>query len=253
MTAAFKYSEEALEKILTALRSTQTGRATMIKEIRVLTNYTDELKRMAAEVDNIAGQTNLLALNAAIEAARAGAAGRGFAVVADEVRKLSQLSSDTGKHMSDKVSIINDAIKNAFEIAEQATSEDDQMLELSETTIREVMDQFAKIVGDLTLSAKSTQIDGEGIKNEIEDMLVSLQFQDRTSQILSQVCNNLDELDKTIETAFENHESEAAALSHLNVDTWLKNMKENYATSEQYANHSGNSEQSDSDSDITFF
>jgi methyl-accepting chemotaxis protein len=47
-----------------------------------LTSTVEQIDRVTALVNAIAGQTNLLALNATIEAARAGPAGRGFAVVA---------------------------------------------------------------------------------------------------------------------------------------------------------------------------
>jgi methyl-accepting chemotaxis protein len=54
-----------------------------------LTNTVEQIDRVTALVNSIAGQTNLLALNATIEAARAGPAGRGFAVVAQEVKNLA--------------------------------------------------------------------------------------------------------------------------------------------------------------------
>jgi methyl-accepting chemotaxis protein len=54
-----------------------------------LTDAVEQIDRVTALVNAIAGQTNLLALNATIEAARAGPAGRGFAVVAQEVKNLA--------------------------------------------------------------------------------------------------------------------------------------------------------------------
>jgi methyl-accepting chemotaxis protein len=54
-----------------------------------LTSTVEQIDRVTALVNAIAGQTNLLALNATIEAARAGPAGRGFAVVAQEVKNLA--------------------------------------------------------------------------------------------------------------------------------------------------------------------
>jgi len=243
MVNAFDEAETALQSVVESLRTTQKGRATLLDEVRVLTSYTEELQKMAAEVAAIAGQTNLLALNAAIEAARAGDAGRGFAVVADEVRKLSSLSSSTGKNMSEKVGVINDAISNTFYLAEKAASKDAEDLLQSETYISNVMSTFNCIVDDLIRSAEIMQEEGNGIRVEIEDMLVALQFQDRTSQILAQVSSSLNEL----------KESLGQNGANLDATAWLEKMEMGYAMLEQRLNHVGQSGTETVESDITFF
>lgn len=248
MQSVFDYSEGALQEILTTLRSTQKGRKDMLDQLLTLTSYTQELINMAADVDNIAGQTNLLALNAAIEAARAGEVGRGFAVVADEVRNLSQLSSNTGKSMSGKVNIINEAINSAFKVAKDASAEEDKVLNLSETSTRNVMDRFSTIIEKLTASATTTQSESEHIKYEIEDMLVALQFQDRTSQILCQVNSNLNNFENTVQHKLSDASNEA-----IDVQGWLQNMQQDYAMLEQHMNHSGLSSEDAGNDEITFF
>jgi len=247
VVSIFVSAETALQSVVDSLRTTQQGRADMLDEVRVLTNYTEELKNMASEVAAIAGQTNLLALNASIEAARAGNAGRGFSVVADEVRNLSTLSSNTGKNMAEKVNVINDAISSAFNVAEQATIEDSQVLSRSEASISEVLTTFKRIVDELAESAEIMQQEGCGIRTEIEEMLVALQFQDRTSQILAQVCANLDELNVTLQ--HQNDQSD----SSFDVAGWLEVMEKGYAMLEQRINHSGNSSAKADEPEITFF
>jgi methyl-accepting chemotaxis protein len=83
IVAVLAHSETELKTVIHSLAEALESRRAMVQEVRELTAYTAELKKMAADVAAIASQTNLLALNAAIEAARAGEAGRGFAVVAD--------------------------------------------------------------------------------------------------------------------------------------------------------------------------
>jgi len=245
-----KSCEVALREVLGFLHSTQAGRSAMLDEVRVLTGYTEELKRMATEVDAIAGQTNLLALNAAIEAARAGDAGRGFAVVADEVRNLSKQSSDTGKHMTEKVNVINDAIARAFEIAEKATVEDESVMGRSEAHIQDVIGTFSGFVGELMQSADVMQEETQGIRHEIEDMLVALQFQDRTGQILAQVASNLAELEEAVRSQ-PLDQSEAGA--ELDAAAWLEKMENSYAMLEQRENHSGQESDTSSQPEVTFF
>jgi methyl-accepting chemotaxis protein len=251
IVTTFEHSEAVLQGVLASLRSTQEGRLAMLNEVRVLTNYTDELQQMASQVADIAGQTNLLALNAAIEAARAGETGRGFAVVADEVRKLSFLSSETGKSMAEKVNVINDAIGRTFEIAEKATKDDDAVFEHSETSLRDVIEKFSGIVHELAHSAKIMQSEGEGIVSDIEVLYVELQFQDRTSQILCQIENNLSELETTI--AGLQSEDDNSLLQKLDVDAWLDNMAKSYVMLEQRINHDGQEQDVSAASEITFF
>lgn len=250
--ALFENSELTLREVIESLQVAQEARGVMLNEMRVLATYTDELKRMASEVDAIAGQTNLLALNAAIEAARAGESGRGFAVVADEVRKLSKQSSDTGKNMAKKVNVINEAIGKTFKIAEQAKADDDVVMTRSEESIHDVMSTFTDIVGVLAQSAEVLQEEGEGINNEISDMLLDLQFQDRTSQILAQVRNNMNELESTIRSQQQQSDIDGVPVS-LDVNLWLNEMKKNYAMLEQRENHLGDETKKASSSDITFF
>lgn len=251
MVETFSFSEKTLQSVVNSLRNSQQGRAAMLEEVRVLTNYTEELKHMTEQVSAIAAQTNLLALNAAIEAARAGEAGRGFAVVADEVRKLSTMSSATGKNMAEKVNVINDTIGKASEIAESSSIEDEAVLQSSETGIEEVLTRFTGIVEKLTESSVIMQEEGDGIKREIEDMLVSLQFQDRTSQMLTHVCGNVGELETAVKHCSGDTFNDGDF--RFDPDEWLENMQKNYAVAEQHINHSGGSSDSQSESELTFF
>ena len=242
-TAVLAQSKTELMGVLDSLKAAQQSRNEMLAQVRSLTSYTDELRTMAAEVAAIASQTNLLALNAAIEAARAGEAGRGFAVVADEVRKLSTLSSDTGKKMSEKVGIINTSITDVFEVAEIASKNDMQSVAASESSIKQVLDRFHEVTSQLSNSAELLQHESAGIGDEISEVLVALQFQDRTSQILAHVRGNLDNLHRHLS---DDHSS-------IDARAWLAEMELTYATDEQRKIHHGAKAASTEPQEITFF
>ncbi len=251
IVGTFERSNVSLQALIESLRATQQGRTTMLQEVRTLTCHNDELKRMAVEVMKVAEQTNLLALNAAIEAARAGDAGRGFAVVADEVRKLSTMSRQTADGMTIKVNAVNAAIAQTFHAAEQAAAEDDEVLGRSDASVHGVLAGFTHIIDELRQSAEATQAEAFGIRREIEDMLVALQFQDRTSQILAQVCGNLSEMEAMITSP---ESSDPAHAAELDSSAWLARMEQSYAMLEQRLNHIGARDHPfDEQEQITYF
>lgn len=242
-------SESELTRVIDSLKATQLSRDEMLEQVRGLTGYTDELLSMAKEVAAIAAQTNLLALNAAIEAARAGEAGRGFAVVADAVRSLSSLSSETGQKMSSTVAIINSAITRLVEVASSTAENDNHSVATSEASIQRVLDRFHGITQRLSSSSELLRQESLGIRDEISEVLVALQFQDRVSQILAHVRGNMDALYLHLQEC--RHSPELR--ERINAQAWLAEMELTYATDEQRQNHHGANSSSARGQEITFF
>ncbi|MBV4481602.1 chemotaxis protein [Pseudomonas sp. SWRI124] len=242
-------SDSELSQVINSLKATQTSRDQTLVQVRSLTAYTKELRAMAADVAAIAAQTNLLALNAAIEAARAGEAGRGFAVVADAVRSLSNKSSETGQQMSAKVDIINNAITQLVQAASSSADEDSHSVAESENSIQKVLERFQSITGRLAESADLLKQESYGIRDEMTEVLVSLQFQDRVSQILSHVRDNMHALHDHLLQASQ------APDQAVGVDArqWLARMEATYATDEQRRLHHGVAAAQPNSQDITFF
>lgn len=241
-----KTSERELKTLIDTLKTAQHARDAVFDEIRGLSHYTEELRKMATDVAAIAAQTNLLALNAAIEAARAGESGRGFAVVADEVRKLSSLSSETGKKMSEKVNVINAAMVGACKVAEEASAHDAQSIKNSESTVQNVIGRFGGVATRLSESTEILQKTNNSIGVEVNEMLVSLQFQDRVSQILAHVRADMQKL--------ETHLQETkGGTRHIDAHEWLSEMYLSYATEEQRLNHGSTQMKTAPKQEITFF
>ncbi|MEE4618466.1 methyl-accepting chemotaxis protein [Pseudomonas alliivorans] len=242
-------SDSELSQVIDSLKATQASRDQTLTQVRGLTAYTGELRTMAADVAAIAAQTNLLALNAAIEAARAGEAGRGFAVVADAVRSLSSKSSETGQQMSAKVDIINNAITQLVEAASSGADQDSHSVTESEQSIQHVLQRFQSITGRLAESADLLKQESYGIRDEMTEVLVSLQFQDRVSQILTHVRDNIDSLHTHLQQSSQSPDEAVA----INAREWLARMESTYATDEQRRTHRGESAAQQNSQEITFF
>ncbi len=251
----FAQLEQAEQKLLQTLRvldESVTKRNQLIERITQLQGHTHKLQDMAESVSFIAGQTNLLALNAAIEAARAGEAGRGFAVVADEVRKLSMQSNDTGKSMASAVELIVGELDSAAQRAQQLGQEEKALMGEASSSVTEVIQTYQHVTRELKDSQQSLSASGSHVRDEIQDVLVNLQFQDRISQILGHVMDDMQRLESTLGSALAAPHDQPPPPP--DTQGWLANLKRTYTTHEQHSLHSGGKAQGGSASEeVTFF
>lgn len=245
-------SQHELDMIIMALREALASKETLLQEVMQLSNFTEQLQAMANEVAEIAKQTNLLALNAAIEAARAGESGRGFAVVADEVRKLSTLSGQTGQRISETVGVVNGAIHKTLTISQEYAKTDAQTLKNASEVINGVITRFHHSASGIVSHNEAMRSQSEVVAQDISEVLVALQFQDRTSQMLGHISSDLDKLHRHLDEC-ERQRAQGATPPVLDVQRWLSELAQTYTMPEQHDIHQGNAAGKRNDSDITFF
>lgn len=255
MTEVFAHSETQLGAVVATMKSAMESKQAMLTRIRDLEGFTRELRDMAEGVASIAAQTNLLALNAAIEAARAGPAGAGFAVVAQEVRHLSSRSAETGRNIANRVASISSAILAASQAAEQSSEEEDRTMHSAEDMIGAVLADFRQMTGALVQSSDLLKQESIAIQGEVGQALVQLQFQDRVSQVMSHVRENL-ELMPVVLRENRSHYEATGELLAPDPAPLLVALQSTYAMAEEHAVHGGSKsaapKAAEAD-DITFF
>ena len=249
----FSQSEDALGGVVTSLHAAAISKNKMVERVQGMNQIVSELDTMAQEVAGIASQTTLLALNAAIEAARAGTAGRGFAVVAKEVRMLSLQSSETGRRITQKVRSIAERVAQAVAIAEESTRIDEQATLSSRSTIERVLNDLRAVTDTLSGSSAQLRDDSVVIQREIAESLVQLQFQDRVSQIMTHVQDNIERLPAVL-SAHRQMYLESGTLPPLDAQALLNELQKTYAMKDEHIAHKGGKrELAAAESDITFF
>jgi methyl-accepting chemotaxis protein len=215
--------ERELQPVIASMSQITQSKTAMVDSVKELAAITEELKAMATGVGQIAAQTNLLAINAAIEAARAGESGRGFAVIATEIRNLSQLSAETAKQITDRMSKIVLVMHSTTAAASEALARDNSAIELSGTVVQDVLTH----VRELSVGSQTMLESGNELRSRIEELIISLQFHDRVSQVIGVVNQDMQKLKHLIDVGTQPPKPEA----------WLSDLKGNYTMKDQREAH----------------
>lgn len=239
MTRTLDDTQVKLASVIEAFHSGLTHKAELQHTIADLAQYMDEMKKMAGAVQVLASQTNLLALNAAIEAARAGEAGRGFAVVADEVRTLSGKSGETGRDIGKKIEAITAAIQATINAAERLVQHDESNLQLLDRSVNEVTERLGEEINLLHDAGHRLHLLSCETENNIEQIIIKLQFQDRVNQILHHLQTDIVNIAGTVDNNLE----------QLDENSWKQEFQKRFSTEEEYQGRISRS----TNSDITFF
>lgn len=240
-------AEMNLSQVIAALKEMQSSRDVLAAEIASIVSYISDLKTMADDVKMIAFRTNLLSINAAIEAAHAGEGGKGFAVVAHEVQMLSNESRDTVQKINQRIGSITETLRKIDGQSKSVAGQDAQAIRTSEQSIRTVLERQQERVAQLSGAADNARAEHNTIRNDIEDALVKLQFQDRVSQILAQVVGAMQQGDSA---------GAASGTDPLAADVEqerLQQMASTYTTDEQRRIHEGLEAETVAPREVTFF
>lgn len=244
----FVDSRIELQSILESLGQSLVRSERLLECLGGLMSEIEQLRDLSGLVGSMAQQTKLVALNASIEAARAGQAGLPFRVVANEVRDLAATSGQTSREIGMKVDAVCQSIEAAFRAAED--SAESFSLKRAEDVIVKVMDNFLGVTTSLERTAEFLRETSVEIRSEVAESMVLLQFQDRVSQILGHVRDNIVAFPKYV----MEHESRAMREKDRSSIDWSElrcALEQSYATVEEH--RLSGTESSGSGDDITFF
>lgn len=243
---AFDRSRQRLSDVVGTLDEALTAKRDSLGELHMLLGLNEELRQMSGEVTRIAAQTNLLALNAAIEAQRAGAVGASFGVVALEVRQLADRSQTTSARMVENVDRVAAAITSVLATAESSAEREGRAVTRANGEVQAVLDDLKGTLSKMRDASQELEQAAVGIRGEIGESLVNLQFQDRVSQMLEHLRDNIVQFPEVAAAA-------ATGTAPLDARPLLAELASKYTMAEEHQAHRSGSAAKVSQSEITFF
>lgn len=162
-----------------------------LQDLKTVTEKIKALLPFSDDISYIADMTNLLALNAAIEAARAGEAGRGFAVVADEVRKLAHRSAESAESIRFGLNEADRHVERVNSSIQTAVSEERDNFQATHNVVQGLLHSVFGIAMELDRTLELASEDSLRRKQEIQEIIFNLQFEDITRQMSEHVITAL--------------------------------------------------------------
>lgn len=228
--------ERELTPVISSMKKILDSKKLLVDAVNELSVTTKELSSMATDVGLIAAHTNILAINAAIQAAHAGDSGRGFAIIAKEIRALSQTSAEAGKRIALRMAEVETIMNATVGMAEEASANDSIAIELSGNVIQDVLAHVRELGND----AEAMRAKGNVIRSDTDNLLISLQFQDRVSQIIGVIDTDILRMHQAIG-------ADAAPLP--SPEQWLAELETHYTMDDQRQG----ADAATADDDVVFF
>ena len=208
----------ALVKIMNTTAEAGEVSRRAIERVRQMDKASQQISAALGQLEDIARGNKMLALNARIEASHAGGQGAGFAVVAVEVNTFYQLQAliavelasqtDKSRKVTAQVGEFAAALRALAEstvedllrmndrdrerVEECRTEVDESMMEL-----RAAHERMAQIMNGMTQ-------DGALLATDIGSAVRGLQFQDRISQRIAHVVEDLETIQRRLVSRFGN-------------------------------------------------
>ncbi len=244
-------SQQELAEMLDTLREAIDVKSVLLDKIGQLKEQTNIMKDIVSSVKAVSRRTEVLAINASIESRRAGIHGKSFGIVAQEVRKLSEQSEtmvdDVGLHIHMLEQKMDEVIAQT---SMNATGPQDLAQQSNKTM--SLYERFRVLALSLSKSSEILLVESSNIKSEINEILVALQYQDKTSQILLHVTDDIHALHE-----FLIKNLNEPPVERLNVESWMEKLYSTYTMIEEKRAHNNdekNEEEEDDDSSsLEFF
>ena len=228
-------SDERLNKMADEVVRVADLSVNMVRELDGVQSRTQAIDGFLLDVEKLADQTSLLALNADIEAARVGEHGRGFSVVASEVRRLSKRSHEFSDRIRVHLKEVRTGLSKTYgDMRTLSAADMEHALKIKEDVLSLTRSLEGKNREVAETVSRINEISKE-IAQDVQNVVVSLQFHDITSQKLSGMLEPMDDLRRSLYHLMQETLSLDKDLlkNPPGNDRWLARMREDQSSTEE--------------------
>ncbi len=226
-------SQDELAEMLDTLKEAIDVKSVLLDKINELKEQTFVMKEVVSSVKAVSRRTEVLAINASIESRRAGVHGKSFGIVAHEVRKLSEHSEKMVDDVGVRIQMLELKMDEVIAQTSMNANGPEDLAQKSNKTMS-LYERFRMLALSLSKSSEILLVESSNIKNEINEILVALQYQDKTSQILIHVTNDMQGLHDFLEKSLRTNSFE-----RLDVEVWMEKLYSTYTMIEEMRAHKG--------------
>ncbi|WP_406851100.1 chemotaxis protein [Herbaspirillum huttiense] len=221
-----QHAAEQLGAIASALEGMLASRQVLVTKFDSLMAANDEIRRLAQQNEQLAGQTGVTDL------------------LSDEQswQELAERSAENSRQIAARAKSARQQIMAAIGATGDA-ADTEGIAENSRAVIDQIIADFRHSAMKLTTTMETLEDEGREVDREVCDILVHLQFQDRISQILDHVQQDILRLRSAA--------AEARALP--SPQQWLTDLEKTYTTQEQRQMHAGQQGHPAPPSQVDFF
>ncbi|MGA8938636.1 MAG: methyl-accepting chemotaxis protein [Acidobacteriaceae bacterium] len=189
--------ENTSRTLLQILKTTEEAGAIScraIERIEQMEKASEKIAIAMTKLEQIARENKMLSMNAQIEAAHAGDLGAGFAVVAVEVVSQTERAQEVTRQVSELIVNLQELAGSTTTDLRQMNDRDHKRLEGCRVEVDESLGQMQATHDNMRRMLTGMNEEGLLLENEIRSAVRGLQFQDRVSQQMAHVVQDLDTL-----------------------------------------------------------
>ena len=191
-----------LVKILDATTDAGEISRRAIERIQQMDKASQDITAALAKLEQIARENKMLAMNARIEAAHAGIHGAGFAVVAVEVVSQTEKSREVTATVSDLITNLRELAGSTLKDLQRMNEQDHKRVQKFRLEVDESLQEMQSAHSEMKGMLSGITDAGALLANDIGAAVRGLQFQDRISQQIAHVVEDLDTMQARLTTHF---------------------------------------------------